>query len=171
MRSPPPGHRDRQCGQEHPPPADGRAGTLARRAGAAGHQPDHAHRHGPPSGTGHARTGSGQLVFISSSAAWHGLPSTPTYSASKAAIKAYGEGLRGLLAPAGIGVTVVMPGYVTSPMCNAMPGPKPWSGPRNVQPASLPAASLPIGHGSAFRFRSISAPGGWPFCPLRCPNG
>ncbi|RUR32206.1 SDR family NAD(P)-dependent oxidoreductase [Vreelandella andesensis] len=70
--------------------------------------------------------GSGQLVFISSLAGWHGLPTTPSYSASKAGIKAYGEGLRGLLEPHGIGVTVVMPGYVTSPMCNAMPGPKPW---------------------------------------------
>ncbi|MDN3557449.1 SDR family NAD(P)-dependent oxidoreductase [Halomonas maura] len=73
-----------------------------------------------------ASRGSGQLVLISSLAAWHGLPITPGYSASKAGIKAYGEGLRGHLAPFGVGVSVVMPGYVRSAMCHAMPGPKPW---------------------------------------------
>lgn len=73
-----------------------------------------------------ARRGSGQLVFVSSLAAWHGLPSVPSYSASKAGLKAYGEGLRGYLAPYGVGVSVVMPGYVSSAMCDAMPGPKPW---------------------------------------------
>lgn len=73
--------------------------------------------------------GSGQLVFISSLAAWHGLPVTPSYSASKAGIKAYGEALRGWLSPHGVGVSVVMPGYVTSPMAAAMPGPKPWQWP------------------------------------------
>lgn len=70
--------------------------------------------------------GSGQLVYLSSLAAWFGLPVTPSYSASKAGIKAYGEAMRGVLAPHGVGVTVVMPGYVDSAMARAMPGPKPF---------------------------------------------
>jgi len=69
--------------------------------------------------------GRGQIALISSLAGYYGLPVTPSYSASKAAIKAYGEALRGWLAEFGVGVTVVMPGYVASPMCHAMPGPKP----------------------------------------------
>lgn len=81
--------------------------------------------------------GSGQLVFISSLAGWHGLPNTPTYSATKAGIKAYGESLRGLLEPVGIGVTVIMPGYVTSPMCEAMPGPKPFEIPAHKAAAII----------------------------------
>lgn len=72
------------------------------------------------------RKGRGQLVLISSLAAWFGLPITPAYSASKAAVKAYGEGLRGWLHGSGASVTVVMPGYVRSAMCDAMPGPKPF---------------------------------------------
>ncbi len=74
----------------------------------------------------------GQIALISSLAACFGLPVTPTYCASKAALKVYGEALRGRLAKAGIRVNVVMPGYVTSPMCQAMPGPKPfeWSAER-----------------------------------------
>jgi len=73
--------------------------------------------------------GSGQIAFVSSLAAYFGLPVTPAYCASKAGLKAYGEALRGWLGPEGIRVNVVMPGYVTSPMCDDMPGPKPflWS--------------------------------------------
>ncbi|WP_110665698.1 SDR family NAD(P)-dependent oxidoreductase [Salinicola halophilus] len=70
--------------------------------------------------------GRGQLVFMSSLAAYHGLALTPSYSASKAGVKAYAEGLRGWLGPSGVGVTVVMPGYVSSKMCHEMPGPKPF---------------------------------------------
>jgi len=70
--------------------------------------------------------GEGQIALISSLAGFYGLPITPTYCASKAAVKVFGEGMRGWLRPHGVGVTVVMPGYVESDMCNAMPGPKPF---------------------------------------------
>jgi short-subunit dehydrogenase len=68
----------------------------------------------------------GQIALFSSLAGYFGLPVTPSYCASKAAIRAYGEALRGGLAPHNIGVTVVMPGFVESYMCEEMPGPKPF---------------------------------------------
>lgn len=75
---------------------------------------------------GMRKRGQGQIALVSSLAAYFGLPVTPTYSASKAGLKAYGEGLRGWLAPQGIKVNVIMPGYVKSAMCDDMPGPKPF---------------------------------------------
>lgn len=70
--------------------------------------------------------GKGQIALVSSLAAYFGLPLTPTYCATKAAVKAYGESLRGWLAAENIRVNVIMPGYVRSAMCDAMPGPKPF---------------------------------------------
>lgn len=67
----------------------------------------------------------GQIALFSSLAGWRGLPATPSYSASKAAIKAYGEAMRDLVASDGVRINVIMPGYVESKMCFEMPGPKP----------------------------------------------
>ncbi|MBI1180521.1 MAG: SDR family NAD(P)-dependent oxidoreductase [Alphaproteobacteria bacterium] len=56
----------------------------------------------------------GQIAVISSLAGYQGLASTPAYSASKAAVKAYAEALRGLLESEGVEVSVVCPGFVVS---------------------------------------------------------
>lgn len=60
------------------------------------------------------RTGHGQIALVSSLAGYRGLPSAPAYSASKAAVKAYGEALRPKLARRGIDINVIMPGFVES---------------------------------------------------------
>lgn len=72
------------------------------------------------------RRGAGQIALISSLAAWYGIPLTPAYSASKAALKAYGESLRGWLGPYGVEVNVVLAGYVRTAMSERFPGPRPW---------------------------------------------
>lgn len=60
--------------------------------------------------------GQGQIAIISSIAAFRGLPGAPAYSASKAAVKTYGEALRGWLEPDGVKVSVVCPGFVRTRM-------------------------------------------------------
>lgn len=67
----------------------------------------------------------GQIAIISSLAGMRGLPSAPAYSASKAAVKAWGEGLRGELAPHHVQVNVVCPGYIKTPLTDANTFPMP----------------------------------------------
>lgn len=70
--------------------------------------------------------GAGQLVVVASTAALRGLPYSPGYSASKAGVRAYGEALRALLAPKGVAVTVVVPGFFDTPMTDRWKGPTPF---------------------------------------------
>jgi short-subunit dehydrogenase len=76
--------------------------------------------------------GEGHVVIMSSLAAFVGLPDAPVYSASKAAVRVYGQALHRLLSPRSIRVTVVCPGFVDTPMSASLPGPRPflWSAER-----------------------------------------
>ena len=58
--------------------------------------------------------GCGQLVAVSSMAAFKGLPGESAYCASKAAVNLYMEGLRIGLRQRGIAVTTVCPGFVAT---------------------------------------------------------
>jgi short-subunit dehydrogenase len=55
---------------------------------------------------------SGQLVAISSLAAYRGLPKSAAYCASKAALSCFFESLRIDLMNSGVGVTIIHPGFI-----------------------------------------------------------
>jgi short-subunit dehydrogenase len=62
------------------------------------------------------KRGQGQLVVISSLAAYRGLPKSAAYCASKAAVSAFFESLRLDLDPRGIDVTIIHPGFIKTPL-------------------------------------------------------
>ncbi len=61
----------------------------------------------------------GQIALISSMAGFRGFPSAPAYSASKGAVRFYGEALRGSLSRTNVRINVVCPGFVKSRMTDA----------------------------------------------------
>jgi short-subunit dehydrogenase len=60
--------------------------------------------------------GSGALVGIGSVAGVRGLPGHGAYCASKAAVIAYCESLRGEVRPTGVKVVTICPGYIDTPL-------------------------------------------------------
>jgi short-subunit dehydrogenase len=60
--------------------------------------------------------GRGTIAIMSSLAGFRGLPGAAAYCASKAAIRVLGESLRSDFAHDNIGVSVICPGFVTTPM-------------------------------------------------------
>jgi short-subunit dehydrogenase len=95
----------------------------------------------------------GHIVLVSSLAGLQAHPDMPTYSASKAAVRFYGDSLRQWLRRHRVAVTVVCPGFVTSPMANRHRGAKPFEIPADR------AAAL-IVRGVARRKALIAFP--WP---------
>ncbi|MBD3893163.1 MAG: SDR family oxidoreductase [Hydrogenophaga sp.] len=70
--------------------------------------------------------GSGTLVGIASIAAIRGTPGHGAYCASKAAVVAYCESLRGELRGSGVAVVTLLPGFVDTPMTRDNPFPMPF---------------------------------------------
>src|SRR5436853_2277442 len=79
------------------------------------------------------KQGSGQLVVISSLAAYRGLPKSGAYCASKAAVSAFFESLRVDLRGSGLDVTIVHPGFIKTPLTAGREARLPWL--QDVEPA------------------------------------
>ncbi len=67
-----------------------------------------------PAATAMRARNSGQIAIVSSVAGFRGLPTAPAYSASKVAVKAWGEAIRPGLKKDGITLSMIFPGFVES---------------------------------------------------------
>lgn len=97
--------------------------------------------------------GRGQIALMSSLAALSPLPDAAAYSGAKAALLAYGLALRQKLHPAGIGVSVICPGFIATGMGARYQGWRPLE-------MSADAAAARIGAGLARDRAVIAFP--WP---------
>ncbi|PZP55967.1 MAG: short-chain dehydrogenase [Micavibrio aeruginosavorus] len=68
----------------------------------------------------------GQIAIVSSLSAFAGWPGAPAYSASKAAVRFYGEALRGRFQKQGIKISVICPGFIRTSMTDINPFPMPY---------------------------------------------
>jgi NAD(P)-dependent dehydrogenase (short-subunit alcohol dehydrogenase family) len=75
---------------------------------------------GPMSARGH-----GRLAMVGSIAGVRGLPYSPAYCMTKAALRSYAESLRGTLQPKGVGVSLICPGFIKTPLNDSIEAAKP----------------------------------------------
>ena len=69
--------------------------------------------------------GAGQIAFVGSIAGLRGLPYAPSYCATKAAVHAYSESLRGRIEARGVRVSLIIAGFVKTPLNDSIDGMKP----------------------------------------------
>ncbi|MEP3197262.1 MAG: SDR family NAD(P)-dependent oxidoreductase [Lentilitoribacter sp.] len=81
----------------------------------------------------------GQIAVLSSLAGFRTFGRPAGYSASKAWVRLYGEALRGQYAKYGVGVSVVCPGFVKTPMVQ--------NAPKNMSVMPVEEAAAKIVHG------------------------
>ena len=67
----------------------------------------------------HMKDTGGRIVNVTSRGAFRGEPRHPAYGASKAGLNAFGQSMARALAPYGISVAMVAPGYVETEMAEA----------------------------------------------------
>jgi len=75
---------------------------------------------------GMRQRGAGRIALLSSLAARSPHADLLSYSATKAAVGAYGTALRQSLEGSGVGVSLVLPGFVDTPMTHRHKGPTPF---------------------------------------------
>ncbi len=92
--------------------------------------------------------GHGRLVGVASVAAIRGLPGHGAYCASKAAVVAHCESLRGELRGTGVQVVTLVPGYIATPLTARNPYPMPFLMPAD---AFARRAVLAIARGESYR--------------------
>jgi short-subunit dehydrogenase len=73
-----------------------------------------------------AKRGRGRIVLVGSVAASFPLPMAPLYAGAKAGLELFAEALGLRLARYGVGVTLVSPGFVDTPMSQGLKEPRPF---------------------------------------------
>lgn len=74
-----------------------------------------------------AHRGHGRIALVGSAAGFHPLPFSIAYSASKAGLARFADALRVAVAPHGVSVTLVSPGFINTAAARKVPGPKPFA--------------------------------------------
>lgn len=105
-----------------------------------------------------ARRGAGHIVLIGSISESYPLPMAPTYAATKAGLRLFAEALGLRMAKYGVGVTLVSPGFIDTPMSQQLNEPRPFL-------ISAERAARGIVRGVAAGNRVIVVP--WQFAAIR----
>lgn len=103
-----------------------------------------------------ARRRRGAIVLVGSAASFHALPFAASYAASKAGLARFAEALRIGLAPHGVRVTLVSPGFIDTAAGRRVPGPKPL-----IMPAAEVAERIATAAARGMPHLILPRPFGW----------